>query len=81
MDANDVRVMLMRELRTMKQGALAARLGIARTSLNRVLAGKREPGQDICAALGLRRRIIYERIGSLHYEGKEQKEEARGAGI
>lgn len=39
---------------------LAEELGVTRQYLSDVLAGKREPGPKILAAVGVRKRVVYE---------------------
>lgn len=59
MTADEVRALLRKRLKTMKQAALAKTLDISAAYLSDILSGAREPGDKVLKALGLRRETSY----------------------
>lgn len=59
----NVRSLVKQRLEGKTQRELASELGISTTYLNDYLNFKRSPGSALLDALGLRRVVMYERIG------------------
>lgn len=67
MTAHDVRALLRKILGARHQGLLAQDIGIARSHLNWILCGKREPAGKVLEFLGLVRVVTYQ-PRSVHVE-------------
>lgn len=64
MTADDVRRLIARdaESRELSFAAWAKKSGLSQAYVAHVLQGRQEPGKKMLAVLGLRKRVVYERV-------------------